>query len=112
MSINNAKDDFEKYRLTVQVRDESTLQLIPDATTGIDTWRTWRRKRHLGQGAFGEVWQEGTEDQYGDWHYRAVKVCSERKMQAAQIDYKRELSALAAFSKSAVSNTLSSCSPK
>lgn len=103
MSLTEDIYGLEKYRLTVAVRDGCTSQLVRDSSSGVDAWQEWRRKRHLGQGSFGEVWQEVWEDEDGDWHYRAVKACSEEGMRAAQIDYKRELSALAAFSKSEVS---------
>ena len=102
MTFNITTEDFERYRLNVEVRDEGTVQLILDSHSGASTQQTWIRRRPLGQGAFGEVWQERWEDKHGDWHYRAVKTCSERRMRAARVDYKRELSALAAFSKSEV----------
>jgi hypothetical protein len=106
MSINLAPEDFEKYRLDVEIRDEGTVRLVRDSFGGANTWQTWTRRRSLGQGAFGEVCQEMWEDKHGDLHYRAVKTCSERKMRAARVDYKRELSALAAFSKSEVKKIL------
>lgn len=102
MSVTKAAEEFEKYKLNVEIQDGYTLQHVRDSTSGINTCQTWKRRRYLGHGTFGEVWQEGWEDEYGDWHYRAVKSCSERKMRDAKIDYKRELSALAAFSKSEV----------
>lgn len=105
MNLDDTAEEFEKYRLTVRVHAEQSLQLVPDHTNNTHEWQSWKRRRALGQGAFGEVWQEGWEDKYGDWHYRAVKSCSERMMQAARIDYKRELSALAAFSNSEVSQS-------
>jgi hypothetical protein len=106
MSLKTADEDFERYRLEVETRDDCTIQLVRDSLSRTDTWQIWSRKRSLGQGAFGEVWQESWEDKHGDWHYRAVKICSQRKMQAAKVDFKRELSALAAFSKSEVKKIL------
>ena len=102
MNISIFAEDFEKYRLDAEARDDCAFQVVPDSVGGASTWKTWERKKLLGQGAFGEVWQEECKDKHGDWHYRAIKVCSKRKMQAAQVDYRRELSALAAFSRSEV----------
>lgn len=79
MSINIAADDFEDYRLDVEFGDKCTLQRFRGSPSGANTWQTWSRARSLGQGAFGEVWQERWEDEHGDWHYRAVKICSEQK---------------------------------
>lgn len=104
MSTPVAAEEFERYKLTVRVRDDCTLQLVRDPISGSDTWQKWKWRRDLGHGAFGEVWQEEFKDEHGDKHYRAVKLCSKRMMREAQIDYKRELSALAAFSRSEVSS--------
>lgn len=107
MNLDKTAQEFEKYRLIVQIDNDHTLQLVREPYSDTTTWQRWKRRRDLGQGAFGQVWQEAREDEYGDWHYRAVKTCSERSMQAARIDYKRELSALAAFSNSEVSQAVS-----
>ena len=82
-------EDFESFRLTVKHHEGCTLQLINGGNRHGDSWQTWKRKRRLGRGAFSDVWQEASEDEYGDIHYRAVKI---------RIDYQRELSAPAAFS--------------
>lgn len=95
-------EEFEKYRLVVDFRDDCTLQTVHDSSSNLTSVQTWNRKKELGDGAFSEVWQEESKDEYGDWQYRAVKVCSLRKLRAVQIDYKRELVALAAFSESKV----------
>jgi hypothetical protein len=106
MSANINTEDFEKHRLEVEVREDCTVQTVRDLLSGAITQQTWKRRRLLGHGGFGEVWQEGWEDKHGDWHYRAVKICSQRTMRVARIDYKRELSALAAFSRSEVKKIL------
>ena len=100
-------DDFENYRLNATTRRGKTIQFVFDAVTGHQVQQTWNRRRHLGAGAFGEVWQEGREDEYSDWHYRAVKSCSARHLETTQVDYRRELAALALFSRSEVSSTIS-----
>jgi hypothetical protein len=102
MRVNIVAEDFDAYRLDVEVRDEHTIQLVRDSSSGANTEQIWVRQKSLGHGGFGEVWQESWRDSRRDWHYRAVKICSEKKMQRAGVDYKRELSALAAFSESKV----------
>lgn len=103
--MNHARpaEEFEKYRLNVQVHPDHSVQFVHDPSSNITARQTWQRRKHLGKGGFGSVWQEGWEDADGDWHYRAVKICSEQEMQVRRIDYKRELLALAAFSNSNVS---------
>lgn len=86
----------------VDSRDDCTIQTSHDPLSNLTKVQTWSRKRELGDGAFSEVWQEESKDEHGDWQYRAVKVCSLRKLRAVQIDYKSELVALAAFSESKV----------
>lgn len=107
MASEGAVPDFERYRLTVQTHGDHTLQPTRDSTDDLATWQTWRRGRSLGAGGFGEVHQQVWEDEHHDRHYRAVKVCNEQTMQARKIDYKRELSTIAAFSNSQVSRNFS-----
>lgn len=58
----------------------------------------WTRDEIIGSGAFGDVWLESR--QKGDGlTKRAIKVISKRRMQDCNIDYKKELLALAKFSK-------------
>lgn len=106
MVTNESSSDLEKYRLTVDVSNDHVIQHARDST-GRATSQTWRQGRKLGQGGFAEVFQQVWEDEHDDVHYRAVKVCLERNMKNNKIDYKRELSALAAFSNSEVINTSS-----
>lgn len=110
MDSSKIVSDFEKYKLPVQIRGDHTLQRTIDSTTGLTTWQTWRRGRSLGHGASGAVHQQVWEDEHHDLHYRAVKVCLVQTLQTTSIGYKRELSALAAFSNSEVS-TIASFSP-
>ncbi|RDW94234.1 uncharacterized protein DSM5745_01556 [Aspergillus mulundensis] len=59
--------------------------------------RKWyRRPEPLGQGAYGKVWLEQSET---NKEQRAVKVIEKGRMQLVTIDYKREILALAKFSK-------------
>lgn len=64
--------------------------------------RKWHRGRSLGHGAFGAVWLEENADASNDPKLktaRAVKEVSKPFMRAVQIDYNRELLALAKLSK-------------
>ncbi|RAH66708.1 serine/threonine-protein kinase [Aspergillus aculeatinus CBS 121060] len=59
--------------------------------------RKWyRRPEPLGWGIYGKVWLESDE---ADTHRRAVKVVQKDLMERDSIDYKREILALAKFSK-------------
>ncbi|RAH43214.1 kinase-like protein [Aspergillus brunneoviolaceus CBS 621.78] len=59
--------------------------------------RKWyRRPDPLGWGIYGKVWLESDE---ADTHLRAVKVVQKNMMERDSIDYKREILALAKFSK-------------
>ena len=106
MSTRTGAEEFGKYKLDATSHDGRTHQLVCRSLSGAGSWQIWKRARSLGQGGFGHVWQESWEDEHGDRHFRAVKVCSHQKMQSARTDYKRELSALAAFSNSEVPKIL------
>lgn len=106
MASNVAVQDFERYRLSVQTHANGFLQPGHNSTSDISTWQTWRVGRFLGEGGFGEVHQQVSEDEHHDFHYRAVKEFKQKTMQARRIDYKRELSVLAAFSNSEVNRNL------
>lgn len=80
-----------------------SIQIVRNSIGNIEKQQVWQRKDRLGKGAFGEVWKEVWEDQNRDWHYRAVKICSEADTETARKYHQRELSALAAFSRSEVS---------
>ncbi|MCJ1403823.1 hypothetical protein MMC11_007046 [Xylographa trunciseda] len=92
--------DLEKHRLQAEFSSESTLQTVSSLDGGGVTKQTWKRARPLGFGTFGQVWQEAMESEYGDWHYRAVKVCSRAQMRRVGVDYRRELDAFAKLSTS------------
>lgn len=60
--------------------------------------RKWYRERVAGRGAFGEVWLE-VEREHGLRNQRAVKIVNKSAMRGRKIDYRKELLALAKFSK-------------
>jgi hypothetical protein len=67
----------------------------------------WMRMEVIGEGAFGEVWREAHEQQQlgKGPRVRAVKCIPKRRMEAWNVDFKKELLAMAKFSKDKVSRT-------
>ncbi|KAK2760894.1 hypothetical protein FQN54_002134 [Arachnomyces sp. PD_36] len=60
--------------------------------------KRWYREQRIGFGAFGDIWLEEQRD--GDEvKKRAVKIIDKDKMKYLQVDYKKELLALAKLSK-------------
>ena len=57
--------------------------------------KRWRKKHDIGEGAFGIVWLEVEED----GSERAVKAISRRLCSYSNIDYMKELAAMAVLSK-------------
>jgi WD40 repeat protein len=60
--------------------------------------RRWYRERTIGHGAFGRVWLEVSRED-GDVQKRALKIIDKSRMLDLDVDYKKELLALAKFSK-------------
>jgi hypothetical protein len=56
----------------------------------------------IGEGAFGQVWRELHCQADGQQEARAVKVIEKQRMRAYNVDFKKELLALAKFSKNEV----------
>jgi hypothetical protein len=66
--------------------------------------RRWYKKKSLGSGSFGEVWLEQENSDLAQ--LRAVKAIKKAQMERVKIDYMRELTALAHFSKPKVKTHL------
>jgi hypothetical protein len=60
--------------------------------------KRWYRERTIGHGAFGKVWLEVTRED-DDVQKRALKIIDKSRMLGLHVDYKKELLALAKFSK-------------
>src|SRR6201999_1323689 len=60
--------------------------------------KRWDRKQLLGHGTFGEVWLEVRQED-DDVKKRAVKIINKSRVLGLGVDYKKELLALAKFSK-------------
>uniref|UniRef100_A0A0B7KB13 Autophagy-related protein 1 n=2 Tax=Bionectria ochroleuca TaxID=29856 RepID=A0A0B7KB13_BIOOC len=58
----------------------------------------WRRCRKLGVGTYGTVWLEESQDPYPQVKLRAVKEIRKGQNECRNIDYNRELEAIAKFS--------------
>ena len=64
----------------------------------------WRPIEHIGSGAYGSVWLEKCVQGHQDVELRATKKVSRRPLRSGrEIDYSRELTALARFSHDEVS---------
>jgi hypothetical protein len=64
--------------------------------------KQWRRVKCIGEGTFGRVWQELHYQLDGPQEVRAVKVIDKRRMKERNVDFRKELLALAKFSKDEV----------
>jgi hypothetical protein len=67
----------------------------------------WQRQGELGNGTFGQVWLERCVAGPQDGQLRAVKAIPKDRASTANIDYKRELDAIAKFSHDRVSQPAS-----
>ncbi len=91
---------IDQFKLHVQFHADYTLHNFhtSDRARGqrkVTVQKKWRRKKKLGQGGFGSVWLE--EEQDGS--LRAVKEIPQQDPSQSDIDYKRELLAMAKFSR-------------
>lgn len=59
----------------------------------------WNRIEQLGVGGFGEVWLEQKVEGPGALTARAVKLVNKARMKRYDVNFKREITALARFSK-------------
>lgn len=95
-----ANDLLHHFHLDAVVTSESTTHVEYKGAQGLVPQRIekrWcRRKKPIGQGSFGKVWleQEGEAS-----NHRAVKILEKDLMKVHRIDYKKEILALAIFSK-------------
>lgn len=101
MDSSQCSDLIEHFRLAAVVTAECTthIEYKTDRARGIrqeKIQKKWHRKQSIGQGAFGKVWLEiAREDD--NIEKRAVKIIDKSCMRG--FDYKKELLALAKFSK-------------
>jgi hypothetical protein len=97
-------DLIEHFKLDAQIYDDHTLhtEYVSDPARGMRKARVekrWYKERHIGHGAFGDVWLEVQKEHDRVTAKRAVKSIQKRRMESVKIDYKRELLALAKLSR-------------
>ena len=96
--------DLEDTRLRVDFSEPGLTKHVSynsNPSTGQRSIReeeVWRRMQDLGNGTFGKVWLEELVSGNKPVKFRAVKMIS-KKAQSAAVDYRRELEAMAKFSK-------------
>lgn len=106
--MSPASDLLDHFKLDAEVFPEYTLHTSyrTNRTRGLRKEKVetrWNRQRSIGQGSFGEVWLEVKFQGTGAaTDKRAVKIINKIQMRTLKIDYRREISALAKFSKSQV----------
>lgn len=109
----STEDLLDHYKLEAEVFPEHTLHITykTDRSRGereiIE--KQWKRMESIGEGAFGQVWRELHHRQDGYQEVRAVKVITKQRIRAHHVDFKKELLALAKFSKPEVRNSSQLC---
>jgi hypothetical protein len=102
----SSDDLLDHFKLEAEVFPEHTLHVSyrPDRARGVreKVVTKWQREECVGEGSFGQVWRELHQKEDGTKQARAVKIIEKRRMTASNVDFKKELLALAKFSKDEV----------
>jgi serine/threonine protein kinase len=103
MTSSQSLDLLEHFRQDAVVTAECTthVEYKADRIRGIrreKVEKRWYRQRAIGHGSFGDVWLEVRQEDNDD-EKRAVKIMNKGQMLGLGVDYKKELLALAKFSK-------------
>jgi hypothetical protein len=87
-------------KLDTQFGDEFTKHVYFESGLERKTQREecWKRKKHIGRGAYGRVWLEQCVIGQREVEFRAVKEIPKLQQTSKPIDYNRELEAIAKFS--------------
>ena len=105
----SAEDLLDHFKLEAEIFPEYTLHITYQAnrTRGVreKVERRWKRMERIGEGAFGQVWRELLCQSGNSQEARAVKVVDKQRMRMYNVDFKKELLALAKFSKNEVLDT-------
>lgn len=104
MTHFESRDLLDHFRQEAIVTEQHTthIELRTYRSQGrrqVQVETRWIRDKIIGSGAFGDVWLESRQKEDDVRAMRAVKVISKHRMQDCNIDYKKELLALAKFSK-------------
>ncbi|XTI95272.1 WD40 repeat-like protein [Cenococcum geophilum] len=99
----SAEDLLDHFKLEAEVFPEHTLHFTYKknrARGGQEKIKKqWNRMESIGEGTFGKVWRELHYQLGGNQEVRAVKVIEKQRIKAYKVDFKKELLALAKFSK-------------
>jgi hypothetical protein len=108
-----ASDLINDSKLSVRFSAKHTHHVIfkSDARPGQQVRRqrteeTWEKVKHLGKGGFGTVWLEQCLSVDSQAKTRAVKAIPKLTPSSQNIDYRRELEAIAKFSQTKVRTLL------
>jgi hypothetical protein len=99
----SSEDLLDHFKLDAEVSPEHTLHVTYKINRARGErekiQKQWKRTERVGEGAFGQVWRELHRRQDGHQEVRAVKVIEKQRMRQYNVDFKKELLALATFSK-------------
>ncbi|OCK74702.1 kinase-like protein, partial [Lepidopterella palustris CBS 459.81] len=99
----SAEDLLDHFKLEAEVFPDYTLHVTHrmNRARGVreKVEIKWERIESIGEGSFGQVWRELCYLADGKQDARAVKIIEKRRMRSYNIDIKKELLALAKFSK-------------
>jgi hypothetical protein len=102
----STEDLLDHFKLEADVFPEHTVHVTYRINRALGERerieKQWKRMESIGEGTFGQVWRELHCREDGHEEFRAVKVIEKRRMRAYNVDYKKELLALAKFSKKEV----------
>ena len=102
----SAEDLLDHFKLEAEVFPKHTLHFTYKknrARGGQEKIeKQWNRMESIGEGTFGKVWRELHCQPGGNQEVRAVKVIEKQRIKAYKVDFKKELLALAKFSKNEV----------
>jgi serine/threonine protein kinase len=101
----SSEDLLDHFKLEAEVYPDRTIHISHRFNRSRERERiekNWERLEIIGEGSFGQVWRELHRQPDGNHDVRAVKIIEKQRMWALQVDFKRELLALAKFSKDEV----------
>jgi Protein tyrosine and serine/threonine kinase len=102
----SSEDLLDHFKLEAEVFPEHTLHVSyrPNRALGVreKVVTKWQQVACVGEGSFGQVWWEQHRQTDGTQQDRAVKIIQKHRMRASRVDFKKELLALAKFSKDEV----------
>ena len=99
----STEDLLDHYKLEAEVFPEHTLHVVYKINRARGERerieKQWKRMESIGEGTFGQVWRELHCQEDGYREVRAVKAIAKQRIRAYNVDFKKELLALAKFSK-------------